>query len=123
MNLREKTQLDLDIEQIEQSADTFLRSITSAITTLNDAHKGVWSLPDNRLQAVLQYLSNVKKLQPLLENHHFAATYLNSILQRSDIQTPTAITTVSKPYILNEDGSVVLAPTEEGVLVPTEEGV
>lgn len=122
MNLKEKTQLDIDIENIEQYADTFLRSITSAIFSLNEAYTQVWSLPDDRLQKVLQYLYDNNKLQLLLENHNFAANSLNEILTRGDKSTPIAFNTIGKEFIIDESGKVTLLLINDPLVIeePTE---
>ena len=115
MKLRQRTQTELDIEDVEKSADTFLNAIKAAVISLNNAYNTVWSLPDERLVEVLQSLLDNGELTGLLEHHHFAATYLNSILQRGGVNSPTAISTVAKPYIINDDGRIVLTPTEESI--------
>ena len=103
MNLKDKTQLDIDIEAIEQGADTFLRSIKSAIFSLNNAYDQVWSLPNDRLQSVLQYLYNNNKLQILLENHYFAATSLNEIMDRGGSTGTNAISIKGREFTIDNN--------------------
>lgn len=118
MKLKQKTQLDIDIENIEQYADTFLRSVASAIFSLNEAYTQVWNLPLERLQQVLQYLYDNNKLEPLLQNHNFAANSLNEILIRGEKVGATAFNTIGRDFTISESGEISLVVQEQ---VVTEE--
>lgn len=120
MNLKEKTQLDIDIENIEQYADTFLRSIRSAVFSLNEAYTQVWSLPDDRLQKVLQYLHDNNKLQTLLEDHYYAAISLNDIMKRGNIEDSIAYSIKGREFtIIN---NIVYISSKQEDLFDSDQG-
>jgi hypothetical protein len=105
MKLKQRTQTEIDIENIEKSAETFLLATKSAICSLNDAYHLVWSLPEDRLLAVLQDLLDNGKLTELLNNHLFAATCLNEILSRVG-ENGGAISVAAKQFSVDQNGKV-----------------
>lgn len=96
MKLTVKTQTELNIEEIEKSAEMFANAINTAIVTLNLSYKKLWDLPDDQLESVLNTLAQNGKLQPLFEDHNFAANSLNSIAEKIGSIPNIAINTLGR---------------------------
>jgi hypothetical protein len=108
MNLITKQQIDIDIASIEASATTFLNAVNATIDSLNNSHRVFWSLPDDRLTAVLQKLYDNDQLIPLFANHEYSATSLNEIKSRANAEGITAIAVAGKEFQI-VDGVISLA--------------
>jgi hypothetical protein len=111
MNLITKQQIDIDIASIEASAATFLNAVNAAIHSLNNSHQVFWSLPDDRLTAVLQKLYDSDQLMPLFVNHEYGATALNEIKTRTNSEGVTAIAGAAREFQI-VDGVVSLITKE-----------
>jgi ribonuclease PH len=122
MNLITKQQIDIDIASIEASATTFLNAVNAAIHSLNNSHQVFWSLPDDRLTAVLQKLYDNDQLLSLFTNHEYGATALNEIKTRANGNGIVAISGAAREFEII-DGIVYLItkPTIENVI--TEDNV
>lgn len=107
MQLTQKTQVDIDITNIEDSIRAFTNALNASIFTLNIAHNALWSLPDDRLRDVLQKLYDNGKLKEVFENHNYSANCLNNMQLRSNTEGPKAIDVAGREFeILN--GQIVL---------------
>jgi hypothetical protein len=114
MNLITKQQIDIDITSIEASATTFLNAVNAAIDSLNNSHRVFWSLPDDRLTAVLQKLYDNNQLLSLFTNHEYSATALNEIKTRSNSEGVTAIAVAARKFqIVDGIVSLITNPTIE----------
>ena len=114
MNLTTKQQIDIDIANIEASATTFLNAVNAAIDSLNNSHRVFWSLPDDRLTAVLQKLYDNNQLLSLFSNHEYSATALNEIKSRANVEGITAIAVAGKEFqIVDGIVSLITNPTIE----------
>ena len=114
MNLTTKQQVDIDIASIEASATTFLNAVNAAIHSLNNSHQVFWSLPDDRLTAVLQKLYDNDQLMPLFVNHEYGATALNEIKTRANGNGIAAIAGAAREFeIIDGVVSLVTKPTLE----------
>jgi hypothetical protein len=121
MNLTTKQQIDIDIANIEASATTFLNAVNAAIHSLNDSHQVFWSLPDDRLTAVLQKLYDNDQLMPLFVNHEYSAAALNEIKNRSNSEGVTAITVATREFqIIDGIVSLIAKPTIEPEVIVEE---
>jgi hypothetical protein len=101
MKLITKTQTELNIEEIEKSAETLANAINTAIVTLNLSYNKLWDLSDDQLESVLNTLAQNGKLQPLFEDHNFAANSLNSIAEKIGGIPNTAINTLGRELQIN----------------------
>jgi hypothetical protein len=119
MNLITKQQIDIDIASIEASATTFLNAVNAAIDSLNNSHRVFWSLPDDRLTAVLQKLYDNNQLLSLFANHEYSATALNEIKSRANVEGITAIAVAGKEFQI-VDGVVSLI-VKEVIIEPEPE--
>lgn len=90
MNIYEKTELEQDLQKIELSVRKTVSTISMAVHALNSSYDLLWSLPEERLLAVLQHLFENEKLQDIFDKHNFAANSLNSILNNSNINCKKA---------------------------------
>ena len=119
MNLITKQQIDIDIVSIEASATTFLNAVNAAIDSLNNSHRVFWSLPDDRLTAVLQKLYDNNQLLSLFTNHEYSATALNEIKSRANSEGVTAIAVAGREFEI-VDGVVSLI-VKEVIIEPEPE--
>lgn len=115
MQLLPKQQVDIDIADIEASGDTFINAINAAIFSLNNSHKTLWSLPDDRLTAVLQKLHDNNQLMPLFGNHNYSAVALNEIKTRSNKEGIKAIDIAGREFQII-DGVVSLIAIPQTVI-------
>lgn len=74
-----KTQLQQDINAIENAASTAMLAVDAAIHALNISYNALWTLPTDRLVGLLQHLYNENLLLEVFEKHHNAANKLNEI--------------------------------------------
>jgi len=113
MKLTSKTQTELNIEDIEKSAEIFSNAVNTAIITLNLSYNKFWDLPDDQLESVLNTLAQNGKLQPLFEDHNFAANSLNSIAEKIGSISNVAINSVGKEFSVDNNGNIfIVKPTE-----------
>jgi hypothetical protein len=101
MKLTSKTQTELNIEEIEKSAEIFANAVNTAIVTLNLSYGKLWNLPNDQLENVLNTLAQNGKLQPLFEDHNFAANSLNSIAEKVGGISNVAINTLGRELEIN----------------------
>lgn len=121
MNLITKQQIDIDIASIEASATTFLNAVNAAIHSLNNSHQVFWSLPDDRLTAVLQKLYDNDQLMPLFVNHEYGATALNEIKTRVNGDGVAAIAGAAREFeIIDGAVSLVAKPIVESETIIEE---
>jgi hypothetical protein len=113
MNLTNKTQTDKDIEMLEDSASQSLRIVIGAAQTLNRSYRSAWSLPDERLQPLLQQLLVTDKLTEVFTKHQTAATALNVILDSEGYAGERAIAVAGREFTVDADGVLTLAPIPE----------
>ena len=107
MNINNKTQLQQDLESIQNKIDASEDAIAIAIDRLNDARKYFWGLPDERLSGVLQHLNDSDELNSLFISHSGYAVDLNSLAENhTDIVKRAAIGR-SRDYTIT-DGVVEL---------------
>lgn len=107
MNLTTKQQIDIDIANIEASANTFLNAVNAAIHSLNDSYQVFWNLPDDRLTAVLQKLYDDNQLMPLFTNHEYSVATLNEIKTKANSEGVVAIAGAAREFEI-VDGVVSL---------------
>jgi len=110
MNITSKTQTETDLLSIENSVSNAVLALSGAAVSLNNAFAAIWSLPDDRLVAVLQWLVINQKLTPLLELHAGTATAINSILDSVEHQGARISTTIPRQFQIDEFGTVTLVP-------------
>jgi hypothetical protein len=121
MNLITKQQIDIDIANIEASATTFLNAVNAAIHSLNNSYQVFWSLPDDRLTAVLQKLYDNNQLMPLFANHEYNAKALNEIKNRSNGEGITAIAVAAREFeIVDGVVSLIIKPVIEPEVIIEE---
>lgn len=80
MQLINKTQAQLDIQSLENKVAKAVLSLKSAAMQLNYAYNSVWSLPDDRLQALLQALVDANKFDEIFTLHAQSAASINALL-------------------------------------------
>jgi hypothetical protein len=110
MKLTAKTQTELNIEEIEKSAEAFANAINTAIVTLNLSYSKLWDLPNDQLEDVLSVLAQNNKLQSLFEDHNFAANALNSIAEKTGNTSNIAINYLGRELNIDSAGAISIVP-------------
>ena len=105
-----QTQLEQDLSNIARAANGTTYYGQLLVTALNNAHAAVWTLPDDRLAAVLNHLGP-EAVTGLVALQAATASALNSSLDAAGDAGPRAVVQPGREY--SWDGSsVVLVPLE-----------
>tara|TARA_R110000868_G_scaffold92527_3_gene256763 strand:+ start:1514 stop:1918 length:405 start_codon:yes stop_codon:yes gene_type:complete len=103
-----QSQLEQDISSISRAASGTTYYGQLLVTSLNNAHAAVWSLPDDRLVAVLNHLGE-QAVTGLVQLQAATASALNQSLDAAGDSGPRAIVEPGREFTWDGD-SVVLAP-------------
>ena len=106
-----QTQLESDLANIARAANGTTYYGQLLVQSLNAAHATVWSLPDDRLTAVLNHLGP-EAVTGLIALQAATATALNQSLDAAKDSGPRAIVSPSREFSWNGN-SVVLTPLPE----------
>ena len=105
-----QTQLEQDLSNITRAANGTTYYAQLLVQSLNAAHSSVWSLPDDRLTAVLNHLGP-ESVTGLVALQSATASALNSSLDAANDAGPRAVVQPGREF--SWDGSsVVLVPLE-----------
>lgn len=104
-------QVDRDLADISRAADGTAYYGQLLVQSLNSAHAAVWTLPDDRLAAVLNRLGP-EAVTGLVELHAATATALNASLDAAGDAGPRALVSPGREFSW-EGNSVVIVPREE----------
>ena len=103
-----QTQLEQDVSAISRAASCTTYYGQLLVTSLNNAHAAVWSLPDDRLAAVLTHLGE-QAVTGLVQLQLATASALNQSLDAAGDTGPRAIVQPGREFSW-DNGSVVLVP-------------
>ena len=103
-----QTQLEQDISAISRAASGTTYYGQLLVLSLNNAHAAVWSLPDDRLTAVLNHLGE-QAVTGLVQLQAATASALNQSLDAAGDTGPRAIVEPGREFSWDGD-SVVLVP-------------
>jgi hypothetical protein len=106
-----QTQLEQDLSNIARAANGTTYYGQLLVQSLNAAHAAVWSLPDDRLIAVLNHLGP-EAVAGLVTLQAATATALNQSLDAADDNGSRAMVNPSREFSWNGT-SVVLVPLAE----------
>ena len=106
-----QTQLEQDLSNITRAANGTTYYAQLLVTALNAAHAAVWSLPDDRLNAVLNHLGP-EAVTGLVALQAATATALNQSLDAAGDAGSRAVVNPSREFSWNGT-SVVLVPLAE----------
>ena len=109
-----QTQLEQDLSNITRAANGTTYYGQLLVTALNAAHASVWSLPDDRLTAVLNRLG-ADQVAALIALHSQTAAALNASLDAAGDTGPRAIVSPGREYTIAADGTITVTP------LPTQE--
>ncbi len=121
-----QTQLEQDISSISRAASGTTYYGQLLVQSLNSAHAAVWSLPDDRLAAVLSHLGP-QTVGGLVQLQSATSTALNQSLDAAQDNGPRAIVSPSREFTWDGTNAVVVplptpSPTpEEAAPTPTPE--
>jgi len=113
-----QTQLEQDISAISRAASGTTYYGQLLVQSLNAAHASVWSLPDERLVAVLNKLGQ-ESVTGLVQLQSATAAALNQSLDAAGDTGPRAIVQPGREFSW-DGGSVVLVPLPVLEEAPTE---
>lgn len=109
----------LPVPQIEQDIAAINRAAAGTtyygqllVTALNNAHAAVWSLPDDRLAAVLNRLG-ADQVAALIALHSQTAAALNASLDAAGDTGSRAIVNPGREYTIAADGTITITPLPE----------
>lgn len=111
MQLINKTQTQLDISALESRVENTISSLRVTATQLNHAYDCVWSLPDNRLQSLLQALVDANKFQEIFSLHAQSAASINTLLVAAG-DTALAKEGAGRDYTI-KNGVITIIPLPE----------
>lgn len=105
-----QTQVESDLSNIARAANGTTYYAQLLVQSLNAAHAAVWSLPDDRLTAVLNKLGQ-QSVTGLVQLQAATAAALNQSLDAAGDTGPRAIVQPGREFSW-DGGSVVLVPLE-----------
>jgi hypothetical protein len=105
-----QTQLEQDLSSIARAANGTTYYGQLLVQSLNAAHASVWTLPDDRLSAVLNHLGP-EAVTGLVTLQAATATALNQSLDAAGDAGPRAVVQPGREFSW-EGSSVVLVPLE-----------
>ena len=103
-----QSQLEQDISSISRAASGTTYYGQLLVTALNNAHSAVWSLSDDRLEAVLNHLGE-QNVTGLVQLQSATAAAVNSSLDAAGDTGPRAIVQPGREFSW-DNGGVVLVP-------------
>ena len=112
MNITDKTQLQINLDNLEKRVSKATQALQNAANTLNVAYDAVWSLPEDQLLECLQELVNTNKFEQIFGVHETAATSINSILDTVGAAGVRAKVGAARAYTIT-DGVVALESLPE----------
>lgn len=111
MNITDKTQTQTDLDNLEKRVQKATQALTYCASQLNNAYNSVWTLPDDRLQALLQEMVNTGKFESVFTVHQKAATYINELLSDAGESKITAKTEAGREYEIDQKtGTITIIP-------------
>ena len=112
MNITDKTQLQINLDNLEKRVSKATLALQNAANTLNVAYDAVWDLPEDQLLECLQELVNTNKFEQIFGIHENAATSINSLLDAVQAPGVRAKVGAARVYTI-ADGVVALEPLPE----------
>ena len=109
-----QTQLEQDLSNITRAANGTTYYAQLLVQSLNAAHSAVWTLPDDRLTAVLNRLG-ADQVAALIALHGQTAAALNLSLDAAGDTGARAIVSPSREYTITAAGTITVTP------LPTQE--
>jgi hypothetical protein len=106
-----KTQLQKDIDTIDQLSDTAILAASAFAQSLNNLFNTIWILPEDRLLSLLQRMYDDGTLLIMFGNHNYAATSINTILNNGNHKGVRAYDTAPREIQII-DGAVSFKVTE-----------
>lgn len=97
------TQVQKDLQSLESAVNNTTLALAAAGIALNISHKALWSLPEDRLTAVLQELHDRGELQNVFNLHYTAATGINGLLNAVGHDGNRCIDQVGRTFTITND--------------------
>ena len=109
MNIIPKSQLQTDLDEINEAAKTVTLLLSSCANALNRSYAALWNLPDDRLTEVLQSLYDNGNLYNVFSNPQLMAASINQVLNSVEAQGVRAKDAAPRQFDIISD-KVVLQP-------------
>jgi hypothetical protein len=120
MNITDKTQLQINLDNLEKRVSKATQALQNAANTLNVAYDAVWGLPEDQLLECLQELVDTNKFEQIFGIHENAAISINALLDAVEAAGVRAKVGAARAYTIT-DGVVTLEPLPEPEPVIIEE--
>lgn len=120
MNITNKTQTQKNLDNLEKRVNKATLALAQTANALNDAYSCVWSLPDEQLRELLQYLVDNNRLEEIFTIHAQSAASVNTLLEAIDYNGVRAKEGAGREYTI-VDGIVEIIPLPEPEPVLIEE--
>jgi len=104
-----QTQLEQDIANADRAAQGTIYYGGLLVTALNRAAWAIWTLPDDRLEALLNHLG-AAKVQELLQAHAGIGTALNTALEAQGAGGSRVSVEQPRQFTVDEGGHITLVP-------------
>jgi hypothetical protein len=108
-----KTQTQKDIDQIEKLADNTIRALKAAVSSLNNSFDYFWSLPNDRLESVINELLVKVVFEDIFEKHFKTATAFNNILASNGVMDIRCKSEIPKVMTFDVEGVKISEKTHE----------
>jgi hypothetical protein len=108
-----KTQTQKDIDQIEKLADNTIRALKAAVSSLNNSFDYFWSLPNDRLESVINELLVKGVFEDIFEKHFKTATAFNNILASNGVMDIRCKSEIPKVMTFDVEGVKISEKTHE----------
>ncbi len=112
------TQLQIDLMSVQAASDKAARALEDACKRLNEAHAALWSLPKERLEALLNHMG-LAQVQGVFSAHQQIAVQSNTALDAWEHQGARAIIVPGKHMTYDGTFHILEVETEpEPEVVP-----
>lgn len=104
-----KTQLEQDIANADRAAQGTIYYAGLLADALNAAAAAIWTLPDERLEALLNHLGEAR-VQELLVAHVAIGAALNASLDAQEAGGSRVVLEQPRTFTVDEQGHITLVP-------------
>ena len=122
MNITNKTQTQKNLDNLEKRVNKATLALAQTANALNDAYICVWSLPDEQLRELLQYLVDNNRLEEIFTIHAQSAASVNALLEAIGYSNVRAKEGAGREYAIL-DGVVEIIPLPEPELIEVVEDI
>lgn len=104
-----KTQLEINLSNIDAPLSLLENNIRSAINNLNESFTNFWKLPDDQIEEILNYHGPVE-MNNIFTAHYTYGVAMNTLLEDRGIDSPRAVLVKPREITMDENGKLRLVP-------------